>query len=206
MNPIMTCKLPLLAVSALLACLPEIASGKCLMTRIVEMPVTMTGLIPIVTGQVNGLDVHFIADSGAYYSLLTTPAAKRFESPLKSGPVNLLVEGAGGIQKMQITKVKDLTLVGHTYHGVDSMVGGDLFGQEADGLLGQNFFRAADAEFDLARCAVPDSDGASSILSRQKEDALWEVFFTVAPARRRVFEPSSKHRKRAAGPLPHVTG
>jgi site-specific DNA recombinase len=52
------------------------------------------------------------------------------------------------------------------------------------------------------RCAVPDSDGASSILSRQEEDVLWQAFFTAAPARRRVFEPSSKHRKRAPGPLP----
>lgn len=57
-----------------------------------------------------------------------------------------------------------------------------------------------------ARCAVPDSDGASSILSRQEEDALWEVFFTAAPARRRVFVPSSKRRKRAPGPLPPATG
>ncbi|WP_027664960.1 hypothetical protein [Rhizobium leguminosarum] len=28
------------------------------------------------------------------------------------------------------------------------------------------------------------------ILSRQEEHALWEIFFTAAPARRRVFDPS----------------
>ena len=27
---------------------------------------------------------------------------------------------------------------------------------------------------------------------RQEEDALWQAFFTAAPERRRVFEPSSK--------------
>jgi hypothetical protein len=53
-----------------------------------------------------------------------------------------------------------------------------------------------------ARCVVSESDGASSILNRQEEDALWEAFLTAAPARRRVFEPSSKRRKRAPGPLP----
>ena len=52
-----------------------------------------------------------------------------------------------------------------------------------------------------ARCVVPDSDGASLILNRQEEDALWQVFFTAAPERRRVFEPSSKRRKKAPGPL-----
>jgi len=32
-----------------------------------------------------------------------------------------------------------------------------------------------------------------------------KVFFTAAPARRRVFEPSFKRRKRAPRPLPHAT-
>lgn len=49
----------------------------------------------------------------------------------------------------------------------------------------------------ISRCVVPTCSGASS-LSRQEENALWEVFFTVAPARRRVFEPSSKRRKRVS--------
>jgi putative transposase len=57
----------------------------------------------------------------------------------------------------------------------------------------------------VVRCVVPDCDGASLILSRQEEDALWEVFFTAAPARRRVFEPNSKRRKKAPGPLPSAT-
>ncbi len=56
-----------------------------------------------------------------------------------------------------------------------------------------------------SRCVVPECNGASLILSRQEEDALWEVFFTAAPARRRVFEPNSKRRKKAPGPLPPAT-
>src|SRR3954470_8802040 len=43
------------------------------------------------------------------------------------------------------------------------------------------------------RCVVPESRGA---LSRDEEDALWQEFYTAAPARRREFEPSSKRRKR----------
>ncbi len=34
----------------------------------------------------------------------------------------------------------------------------------------------------------------------------WQVFFMVAPARRRIFEPSSKRRKRAPDPLLPATG
>jgi hypothetical protein len=34
------------------------------------------------------------------------------------------------------------------------------------------------------RCSVPERDGANSSLTRQEEEALWQVFFTAAPARR----------------------
>src|SRR3982751_4839705 len=43
------------------------------------------------------------------------------------------------------------------------------------------------------RCVVPECRGA---LSRDEEDALWQEFYTAAPARRRAFEPTSKRRKK----------
>ena len=55
----------------------------------------------------------------------------------------------------------------------------------------------------LTRCVVPGSSGAS--LTREGEDALWRQVFTAQPERRRVFEPSSKRRKRAPGPWPTAT-
>jgi hypothetical protein len=69
----------------------------------------------------------------------------------------------------------------------------------------RNDIRAAQNVSLWARCVVPECDGASLILSRQEEDALWEVFFTAAPARRRVYEPNSKRRKKAPGLLPPAT-
>jgi K+-sensing histidine kinase KdpD len=51
-------------------------------------------------------------------------------------------------------------------------------------------------ELSVSRCSVLECDGANSALTRQEEDALWQAFFTAAPARRREFEPSSKRRKR----------
>ena len=54
-------------------------------------------------------------------------------------------------------------------------------------------------------CAVPECNGASSFLSCQEEDVLWQAFCMAAPARRRVFEPSSKRRKRAPAPLQRAT-
>ena len=51
-------------------------------------------------------------------------------------------------------------------------------------------------------CLVPRCDGALSFLTRQEEDALWQVFFTAAPEQHRAFEPSSKKRKRRPVPPP----
>ena len=54
------------------------------------------------------------------------------------------------------------------------------------------------------------TDG-STFTDLQTRDMTYTVavdpsVFTAAPVRRRVFEPSSKRRKRAPGPLPHATG
>jgi hypothetical protein len=47
-------------------------------------------------------------------------------------------------------------------------------------------------------CLVPGCDGAT--LTREGEEALWQQFYMAAPELRRVFEPSSKGRKKAPGP------
>jgi acyl carrier protein len=65
--------------------------------------------------------------------------------------------------------------------------------------------RVADVIRKPARCGVPECNGASSFLSGQEEDVLWQAFCMAAPARRRVFEPSSKRRKRAPAPLQRAT-
>jgi hypothetical protein len=43
-------------------------------------------------------------------------------------------------------------------------------------------------------------------LTREGEDALWQQVFTAQPERRRVFEPSSKRRKKAPAPWQLATG
>ena len=55
----------------------------------------------------------------------------------------------------------------------------------------------------LPSCVVPESRGA---LSRDEEAALWQAFYTAAPAQRRAFEPSSKRRKRQPASSLPATG
>jgi putative transposase len=63
--------------------------------------------------------------------------------------------------------------------------------------VGQDFASRIRRRLPRPSCAVPECDGA---FSREQEDAVWQQVFTAQPARRRVFEPSSKRQR--GHPLP----
>jgi hypothetical protein len=85
-------------------------------------------------------------------------------------------------------------------------------GRDFDGVLKSLTLRLSDLALKMAfkplpsrttSCLVPESRGA--ILTRESEEALWQTFFTAAPAQRREFEPSSKRRKRRPAVSPAGT-
>ena len=127
----------------------------CQIARFPDIPVTMSGLRPMVRTQINGQDAWLIADSGAFFSMLTPAAAQRFQLPQEPFP-GLYVEGVGGSEAARVVRVKKFTLIGlgHTWDGVDFVVAGSSFGGQAVGLLGQNVFRLADVEYDLANGVI----------------------------------------------------
>jgi hypothetical protein len=51
--------------------LPAAAVAACKIGKLAELPVTMTGLKPLVHAGINGTDALFLADSGAFFSLIT---------------------------------------------------------------------------------------------------------------------------------------
>lgn len=56
-----------------------VRAAECKLLRLAEMPVTMNGLRPIVTAQINGTDALFTLDSGAFWSMLTPAAAAQYK-------------------------------------------------------------------------------------------------------------------------------
>jgi tetratricopeptide (TPR) repeat protein/predicted aspartyl protease len=126
-----------------------------------DLPVTMRGLQPLVHAQINGEDAVFIADSGAFFSLLTPAAAQQFHLPHQF-VAGLWVSGLGGSEVAQVVKVSKFTLFGKTFDNAQFVVAGSQFGSDAVGLLGQNVLRIADVEYDLAngvlRLARPQGD------------------------------------------------
>ena len=128
------------------------ADNKCNLNREAEVPISMSGLRPLMTAQINGKDAKFLLDSGAGYSLMSTATAHEFN--LKLSGSEYTVSGVGGRQKTWFTRVKDFSFLGTIFHDVEFMVSGSEIGIEEAGLIGENLIGHFDTEYDLAKGVV----------------------------------------------------
>ncbi len=134
---------------------PRPALAACKLGQMAELPVTMSDSKPILTAKINGEDARFVADSGAFFSMITEASAAQFNLRLTPAPWGLYVKGIGGNVDPSIATVKVFTLAGIPIKNVEFLVGGSTIGgSENVGVLGQNFFRIGDVEYDLARGVI----------------------------------------------------
>src|SRR4029077_12219735 len=103
------CLLTLLGVT-LATCAGHACAAGCTLGKLADLPVTMTGLRPVVAAKINGADATFIADSGAFYSLITPNAAAQFSLRVMPLPYELILYGVGGASRASYTTVKRFTL------------------------------------------------------------------------------------------------
>jgi predicted aspartyl protease/Tfp pilus assembly protein PilF len=91
-------------------------------------------------------------DSGAFWSTLSPATAQQYHLHLDYGRLpGLYVRGVGGNAQAAVTTVRTFTVFNVPFHNVDFIVGGSEPGNGTVGLLGQNFLRIADVEYDLSR-------------------------------------------------------
>ena len=136
--------------TALTAATPALAT--CEVGKMLELPVTMAGLRPMVTAQINGHEARFMADSGAFYSLISPGSAAEFGLKLQPAPPNFRLMGIGGEADARVAKVKDFGLAGLALHNIEFLVAGSEVG--GAGLIGQNILSIGDVEYDLADGAI----------------------------------------------------
>jgi tetratricopeptide (TPR) repeat protein/predicted aspartyl protease len=129
------------------------AASQCKAEKL-DIPVALTGMRAVVSAKINGQDARFALDSGAFYSMITSASAAQFNLHLRPVPINLIVKGGGGSVLPSLTTVKEFSLANVTLHNQDFLVGGSEIGGENVGLLGQNFLRIFDVEYDLANGVV----------------------------------------------------
>lgn len=135
-----------LALSAIAAAAH--AESKCQIGTIAALPVTMSGLRPLVQTKIDGHDATFAADSGAWFSMISPGSAAEYGLVLEQVPSGFFLRGVGGSVTPRLTTVKTFTIAGVPLPRVQFLVGGSEFGSV--GLLGQNFLGMEDTEFDLA--------------------------------------------------------
>jgi tetratricopeptide (TPR) repeat protein/predicted aspartyl protease len=128
-------------------------AAACGLIKLAELPVTMNNLQPQVPAKINGADVMFLADTGAFYSLITPANAAQLRLSRHSAPFNISIRGVGGETGVSVTTVT-LGLAGQSLPGADFMVGGGETGPGSIGALGENILGLADGEYDLANGVI----------------------------------------------------
>jgi tetratricopeptide (TPR) repeat protein len=126
----------------------------CKVGKLAEIPVSMSGMRPLIAAKINDQDVRFIIDSGAFYSMLSAASAAQLNLKLTPAPFGLRVNGVNGPIDTSIATVKVLTLAGHPVRNVEFLVGGSDVRGGSVGLLGQNLIRIGDVEYDLAKGVI----------------------------------------------------
>ena len=129
----------------------------CQLQKYSEIPVMMQGTSPIITGSINGVAAHFLADSGMFYSTLLSGSAEKFSLKVNQTPLEMTaVTGWGGSEDIGVTTAKEFSLVGFVpgkISEVEFIVSARHLGS-LDGLIGQNFIGHGDTEYDLANGVI----------------------------------------------------
>ena len=148
----------LVIAAALLATAAVHAADNCQLARYAELPVTMSDKQPTVRGSINGVEGVFLADSGAFYSLLYPESVSKFKLKRQAAPWGLSVVGVGGAESVNLAVAKDFVLDGfrnnNVFHKVQFLVLSRAASDGLDGIIGQNVLGHADTEWDLGNGVV----------------------------------------------------
>lgn len=140
----------LVPLAMLLPSSPALAA--CSIERYAELPITMVGLRPTLTAAINGSEQTFLADSGAFFSVISPGTAQDLGLKLTPPPGNLRMIGVGGDAEIKVATVKAFSIVGATIANLQFIVGGSEPGTA--GVIGQNLLGQRDVEYDLPHGAI----------------------------------------------------
>jgi tetratricopeptide (TPR) repeat protein/predicted aspartyl protease len=139
-----------LTAALMLSLVATVAQAGCLLGKLAELPVTMSDLRPTVHARIKGQDVRFLADSGAFYSVIAPGVAAELKLETYPAPFGMTMGGVGGLASVSLTKVKDFKLDVYQLPNAEFIVGGSETGSGLAGLIGRNLLSYADTEYDLA--------------------------------------------------------
>jgi len=142
------------------------ASGACTLARIAEWQLRSTRAQPILDGAINGHKIGIVLDTGAASSIVLRSAADRLGLVRYDARGHQMM-GIGGETAVETVSIDELAIGTDVRRNWRALVAGEHgFGSDIALILGEDFFRQADVEFDLAHDKVRlfqarDCDGAS---------------------------------------------
>ncbi|WP_068090010.1 aspartyl protease family protein [Novosphingobium rosa] len=112
------------------------------------LPVEMIGGRATTMVKINGKDMRFILDTGAFFSIMSRATAQGLGLPLQMTPPGFYIQGIGGKADASIATVRDFGILGANLHNIQFLVGGSDAGT---GLLGSNLLNIFDLDADLSQ-------------------------------------------------------
>ncbi len=154
------------------------AWADCKFQKIADVPVVMEGPRPTITAQVNGKDMKFLVDTGAFFGGVTPEASERLGMKRSSAPMGLMVSGAGGqTRDARAVRADSFTFAGLGFRDTEFLVVGRI-GDGLEGNIGENLMGPFDVEYDLANGVIryfkPDGCGYDTNL------AYWSKGMTLS--------------------------
>ena len=127
---------------------------KCRLQKVVEWQVRMVGRHMAVDGAINGQKIGIVVDTGAQRSIIMRSTARRLNLPAQDAR-GYRMYGFGGETRVEAVLVEEFKLGEATINSARFLVAGERESAEGfDVLLGEDFLRSFDVEFDFADRAV----------------------------------------------------
>jgi clan AA aspartic protease (TIGR02281 family) len=130
------------------------ATGKCTLARIAEWQVRPTRGQPIVDGAINGQKVGILLDTGATRSIIVRSAADHL-GLVRYDSRGSRMMGIGGEIAVEVVSIDEFAIGTDVRRNLRLLVAGEHdLGADVAVLLGEDFFRQSEVEFDLAHEAI----------------------------------------------------
>jgi len=143
----------LVAVGLALASITGSFALACTLSAIEEWPVRLERNFLVVDGAVNGQRAGVMLDTGSTRTMMLRSAAQRLNLPLQRAR-NYRMFGVGGETAVEAVRI-DFSVGKSVRTAWQILVAGEHdFGAGIDIVLGEDFLRAAEVEFDLAHGVV----------------------------------------------------
>jgi predicted aspartyl protease len=143
-----------LLLALLVAAAPAWAqdAAKCRLAKIAEWTVKLGTNQPIIDGAINGKPVGVMLDTGASQTLLMKAAAERLDVPTR--PTQEFMVGFGGQSRVFVTTLEEVRIGDAVRKNWRMKVAGEGAFRGTDLILGDDFFKVVDMEFDYAKGVI----------------------------------------------------